>query len=64
MLALDDRVVNYGSYARRRTSTSSSSSTRNSHTVDSAAEERETQPSVWCLAGETVIPSHVVGECE
>jgi hypothetical protein len=41
MLALDDGVVDRGSYARRRTSTSTFSSTRNSRAADSAAEERE-----------------------
>jgi hypothetical protein len=43
MLALGDGVVDCASYARRCTSSSNSSSTRNSHTADSAAEERERQ---------------------
>jgi hypothetical protein len=36
-----DGVVDRGSYARRRTSTSTSSSTRNSRVAESVAEERE-----------------------
>jgi hypothetical protein len=43
MLALGDRVMDRGSYARWCTSTSASSSTRNSHTANTTAEERERQ---------------------
>jgi hypothetical protein len=42
-LALGDGVVDRASYVRLRTSSSTSSSTRNSHVADSAAEERERQ---------------------
>jgi hypothetical protein len=44
MLILGDMVMDHGSYARQRTSISTSSSTRNSRAVDTAAaEERERQ---------------------
>jgi hypothetical protein len=41
MLALGDGVVDHGSYARWRTSTSTSSPTHSSHAVQSAVEERD-----------------------
>jgi hypothetical protein len=43
MLVLGDAVVDHGSYARRRTSTFTSLSTRSSRAVDNAMVKRDKQ---------------------
>jgi hypothetical protein len=57
MLALGDGVVDRGSYARWRTSTSTYSSTRSSRAADSAAEERDrhrrNDAEISCIATST-----------